>query len=83
MQMESVRVDKDGRRILAVLDLEGEADLVDVTAVYELAETTLSITGVETSRPWMTGVLALILEVRGAHFPLPDGMQGMMIKMVL
>ena len=83
VQMESLTVDRDGKRINAVLDLEGETETVDLGAEYELAESSIRIVDVEASRRWMTGFLSIVLAAKGAEFPLPDGMQGSMIKMVL
>ncbi len=82
VRLDSVTVDKGERRIAAVVDLEGEQDTVDVSAGYELADDALKIVGVEASRPWMTGVLSLVLEAKGAQVARPGGMQGAMIKMV-
>ena len=70
------------KRIAAVVDLEGESETVDVSAGYEVGDDALNIVGVDASRPWVKGVLSLVLEAKGAQVPLPGGVQGAMIKMV-
>lgn len=82
-RMESVEFVKEERRLKAVIDLEGEDEMVEVGATYEIADDAVKIGGVEASRPWIAGALTMVLEAKGASIPLPGGMQGTMIKMVL
>lgn len=82
-RMECVEFVKEERRLKAVVELEGEDELVEVGATYAIEGDSVSITGVEASRPWIAGALTMVMEAKGASIPLPGGMQGTMIKMVL
>jgi hypothetical protein len=84
VKLQSLHLDSKAKTIAAELTLEGEESPVTVDLSYSLgAEQTLVIRSVNTNRRWMTEALRMVLARKGDRIPLPGGIQGQLIRVVL
>lgn len=82
--LQSLRVSPGNRQVEAEVLLAGEEKPVHVEATYEVtSDNHVRIVSVTTSRKWMTEIAELALVKSNPSFPLPDGIKGRLIRMVL
>ena len=81
--LDTLNIDKKNKAVHADLSLEGEEHPIAVTARYTLGEVDVQLDTFETSRPWVTQALCFALQKHGGKIPLPSGMQGTMVRMLL
>jgi len=84
VKLDALHLDSKANTIAAELTLEGEESPVKVEVKYSLgAENVLVIRDVKTNRRWITEALKLAMVKTGNRFPLPGGLKGQMIRMLL
>ncbi len=84
VKLESFSLSRREQKVTAELALEGEDQPVKLQAYYSVGlDNTLTVREVETSRKWMTEALKLAMVKTGNRFPLPGGLKGKMIRMLL
>jgi hypothetical protein len=84
IKLESFSLSSRDQLINLELTLEGEESVVKAEVRYSLGgDNTLVIRSVETNRKWMTEAIKLAMVKTGDRFPLPGGLKGKMIKMLL
>ena len=84
VKLESFTLSSREKTISLELRLEGEDKPVKADIHYSLGTgNTVEIREVETSRPWMTEALKLVLVKTGNRFALPGGLKGKMLKVLL
>ena len=83
LRVESLTIRSSEKAIAATVWLEGEADLVEVTVLYQLKDDDLLIEEIETSKIWVTKAAGLYLAQKGSRFSLPQGLKGMAIRLLL
>jgi hypothetical protein len=71
------------KKVSATLLLEGEPTPVTVRLSYRLEATDVVVESIDAGRPWMTEALALVLLKHGGRWPLPSGLPGTVIRMLL
>ncbi len=79
----SVRLSKAEKAFDLELMLDGEERPLHARLKYEVKDDELHIVGVETDKRWITEILQLVLIAKGGHFPLPGGMVGMLVKVLI
>ena len=82
-QLDTLKIDKKEKAVHADVSLEGEPQPIAVTARYTLKADSVLLETFETSRPWVTKALCFALKKHGGVIPLPGGMQGTMVRMLL
>ena len=84
IKLESFSLSSRDQLINLELTLEGEESPVKAEIRYSLGgDNTLVIRSVETNRRWMTEALKLAMTKTGDRFPLPGGLKGKVIRMLL
>ena len=84
VKLESISLSSRDKTVNLELSLEGEDQPVKAEIRYSLAaENVIVIRDIITSRKWMTEALKLVLVKTGDRFPLPGGLKGKMIKVLL
>ena len=81
--LKEIDIDNESKSASASIELEGESLPVAVSASYALEGDEIHLLAGETSKPWMTKLLAHGLEKHGGRFPLPGGIQAKMLRMFL
>jgi hypothetical protein len=81
--LESLKIDKKEKAVYGDVSLEGEPGPIAVTAHYTLEPDHVQIDTFQTTRPWVTHALGYALLKHGGKIPLPGGMQGTMVRMML
>ncbi len=82
-KLDTLKIDKKEKAVHADVSLEGEEHPIAVSARYTLGDAAVQLETFETTRPWITQALRLALKKHGGNIPLPGGMQGTMIRMLL
>ena len=84
IKLESLHLDSRANTISLELTLKGEESTVKADIRYSLgSDNTIVIRDVETNRPWITEALRLLMVKTGNRFPLPGGIKGKMIRVLL
>jgi len=83
IDVRSVRLSKAEKSFELELMLEGEERPLVARLGYEVREDTLALTAVETGKRWITEVLQLVLLAKGGTIPLPGGMKGVLLKLLI
>lgn len=84
IKLESFSLSSRDQVINVEVTLEGEETTVKAEVRYSLGgDNTIVIRSVETNRKWMTEAIRLAMVKTGDRFPLPGGLKGKMIKMLL
>ena len=84
VKLESFSLSSRDKTVNLELTLEGENEPVKAEIRYSLAaENMVVIRDIVTSRKWMTEALKLVLLKTGDRFPLPGGLKGKMLKVLL
>jgi hypothetical protein len=84
VKLNSLHLDSKAKTIAVEVTLEGEDAPVKAEVEYSLGgDNALVIREVKTSRKWMTEGLRLALIRMGNRIPLPGGLQGQIIRVML
>ncbi|HWB03447.1 MAG TPA: hypothetical protein VG796_10515 [Verrucomicrobiales bacterium] len=84
IKLESFSLSSKDQLINLELTLEGEPTTVKVEIRYSIGgDNTIVVRSVETNRKWMTEAIKLVMVKTGDRFPLPGGLKGKMIRMLL
>jgi hypothetical protein len=83
VKVHSLSVDKQSKTASATLALEGEPDPVAILVTYSLETDHLLVLTIEATRPWLTKALNLALTHQGGRLPIPSGLEGSMVRMLL
>ena len=83
VSIESLEIVSAQKFIDMTVSLEGEEHPVDVTIHYVIEENHVVVGDLKASRPWIAKAMGFILEQQGGRYPIPSGMEGMAIRMVL
>ena len=84
IKLNALHLNSKDNTIAVELTLEGEDSPVKAEIRYSLGgDNTLVIRDVMTNRKWMTEALKLAMLKTGNRFPLPGGLKGQMIKVLL
>jgi hypothetical protein len=84
IKLESFSLSSRDQVINAEVTLEGESTTVKTEIRYSLGgDNTIVIRSVETNRKWMTEAIRLAMVKTGDRFPLPGGLKGKMVRMLL
>ena len=83
LNVESLVMNPADKSVFATVALEGEADPVELTALYKLEGDEVIVESMVASKPWISKALSLALSQKGNRFTIPSGMAGMAIRMVL
>lgn len=84
VKLEALHLSSRDKTIAAEVTLAGEETSVKVEVRYALGnDNTIIIRDVQTNRQWMTEALRLAMVKTGNQFPLPGGLKGKMIKILL
>ena len=84
IKLNALNLNSKENTIAVELTLEGEDSPVKAEIRYSLGgDNTLVIRDVMTNRKWMTEALKLAMLKTGNRFPLPGGLKGQMIKVLL
>ena len=81
--LDTLNIDKKEKSVQADVSLDGEEHPIAVIARYTLGDAGVQLDTFETTRPWVTQALCFALKKHGGQIPLPGGMQGTMIRMLL
>ena len=84
IKLESLQFCSRDRKLVAEISLAGEELPLHVQLHYSLsADHFLTVEEVETSRKWITEALRLGLVKSGNRFPLPGGIKGKLLRVLL
>ena len=84
VKLESFSLSSRDKKVDLELSLEGEDQPLKAEIRYSLgAENVIVIRDITTSRKWITEALKLALLKTGNRFPLPGGLKGQMLKVML
>jgi len=83
VKLESFQIDRKAKTLTAGISLEGEPAPVAIDLDYAIEGDDILIKEATSSKPWMTKLAGVALAKHGARFPLPTGMKGKMVRMVL
>ncbi len=83
IDVRSVRLSKADKSFDLEIMLEGEERPLSAKLCYEVKDDALHLTGLETGKRWITEVLQLVLIAKGGTIPLPGGMVGMLLKVLI
>ncbi len=84
IKLNALHLDSKANRISVEFTLEGEERPVKAEVRYSLgAENVIVVREVTTNRKWITEALKLVLAKTGDRFPLPGGLKGKMIRVLL
>lgn len=84
VKVESINLSPSQKSLTADLKLAGEAELIRFTGTYSItASNAIRLDTLTASRQWLTEVAELALAKTGREFPLPDGIKGKLIKLLL
>lgn len=83
IDVRSVRLSKAEKTFDLDIMLEGEERPLAVKFRYEIRDESLNLTAVETGKRWITEVLQILLVAKGGAFPLPGGMVGMLVRVLV
>ena len=84
IKLNALNLNSKENTIAVELTLEGEDSPVKAEIRYSLGgDNTLVIRDVMTNRKWMTEALKLVMLKTGDRFPLPGGLKGQLIKVLL
>jgi hypothetical protein len=84
LKVESIAFSSKKKSLTAVFDLDGEASPVTVELDYVLEDDDkIRIRDVRTSKAWMTEAIKLALVKTGQSFPLPKGIKGKLLRVLL
>ncbi len=83
VEIRSVKLVKSENQLHVELMLDGEDETVLAILDYEIAEEQLRIVTVKTDKRWITEVLQLVVVAKGGVVPLPSGIAGMAVKMLI
>lgn len=84
IKVENIQLSPSQKSLIADLKLAGEADLIRLTGTYSITpQNALRLETLTASRQWLTEVAELALAKTGREFPLPDGIKGKLIRLVL
>ena len=84
LKLESFTLSSRDKKVNLELSLDGEELPVKAEIRYSLgAENMIVIREVTTSRTWMTEALKLVLLKTGDRFPIPGGLKGAIIKLLI
>ncbi|MDG2126278.1 MAG: hypothetical protein P8J87_21430 [Verrucomicrobiales bacterium] len=81
--LDHLEIDKSNKEVHATVTLEGEPEPVSVTATYSLGADTLQLLTASSTKPWLSKALTFGIKKHGGQIPLPTGMQGSMLRMML
>jgi len=83
IDVRSVRLSKAEKTFELDLMLEGEERPLVARLRYEVRDEALHVTGVETDKRWITEILQIVLLAKEGTIPLPGGMKGMLLKLLI
>ena len=83
VEVKAIRFSKADRRFEVDLQLDGEEATLPAIVDYEVDGETLRITRLSTGKRWITEVLQLIVQAKGGTIPIPSGMKGAVLKMLI
>jgi hypothetical protein len=84
IKLDDLHLDSKANTITVEFTLEGEHQPVKAEVRYSLgAEDVIVIREVTTNRKWMNEAIKLVLVKTGNRFPLPGGLKGRMIRVLL
>ena len=83
VELKGIRFSKADRRFELDLELDGEESTLPVILDYEVEGETIKIVNITTSKRWIKEVLQLVLLAKGGAFPIPTGMKGSLVKMLI
>ena len=83
LKVETLVIRSADRSVFATITLEGEAEPIELTMLYELEGNDIVIESLEASKAWMSKALKLALTARGNRIALPSGLAGMAVRMLL
>ena len=81
--VDQLDIDKATKTVHATLTLEGEPEPLSASVTYNLGADTVQLLTATASKPWVAKALTLAIQKHGGHIPLPGGMQGSMVRMML
>ncbi len=81
--VRTFHIDREAKRLTAELVLEGEPTAIIASALYLLDADTVHLQSIDADRPWIAGALQLALSRHGGRIPLPPGIQGSVLRMML
>ena len=81
--VDHLEIDKTNKAVHATVTLEGEPEPVSVTATYSLGADTLQLLTATSTKPWLSKAPTFAIQKHGGQIPLPTGMQGSMVRMML
>ena len=84
VKLNSLHLDSKAKIIALEITLEGEESPVKAELEYSLGgDNALVVREVKTNRKWMTEALRLAMIRMGNRIPLPGGIQGQLIRVML
>lgn len=83
IELKAVRFSKAERRFEIDLALDGEESTLPAIIDYEVEGDLIKIIRLTTSKRWITEVLQLVVMAKGGVFPIPTGMKGSLVKMLI
>ncbi len=85
VKLETLEFSRSERRVKVTVMLEGETQPITVSLLYSVdaAFTFLMVQEVQASRRWVTEAVRLFLANSGNRLPLPGGIKGVALKVIL
>lgn len=84
VKVENIQLSPSQKSLIADLKLAGESELIRLTGTYSITPAnSIRLEALTASRQWLTEVAELALAKTGREFPLPDGIKGKLIRLVL
>ena len=84
IRVETIQLSPAQKTLVADLKLAGETELIRLSGSYSVTTgNAVRLEKVTASRQWLTEVAELVLAKTGREFPLPEGLKGKLLRLLL